>query len=323
MRSAASVRRPGGWSSHAPPRSDFIRQTLARVDLTLDRVFNGTSMTHQLPFHREAGSGEGVVCLHANASASAQWRALMERLSSRFRVLAPDSYGAGKSPAWPVDRVVTLSDEVALLEPVFGLAGNPFCLVGHSYGAAIALVAALARPDRVRALAVYEPTLFSLLKAEAPGQAAFIEIADVVAAASAALEGQDRSAAAERFIDYWMGAGSWRGMPESRRDVIASAIPNIRGWAHALFNDAASLADFRSLRMPILYMTGARSPASSRGVARLLGSVLPNARCVEFPGLGHMGPVTHPEVINETIARFLEHGDVPGGMFPIVDGDKR
>ena len=87
---------------------------------------------NQTPFYREAGTGEGVVCLHSNASASAQWRPLMERLSPRFRVLAPDSYGAGKSPAWPTDRIVMLRDEVAFLEPIFERAGSPFCLVGHS-----------------------------------------------------------------------------------------------------------------------------------------------------------------------------------------------
>ena len=41
-------------------------------------------------------------------------------------------------------------------------------LVGHSYGAAVALIAALACPERVRALVLYEPTLFSLVDADAP-----------------------------------------------------------------------------------------------------------------------------------------------------------
>ena len=36
-------------------------------------------MTILEPFFREAGTGPGVVCLHANASTSGQWRGLMER----------------------------------------------------------------------------------------------------------------------------------------------------------------------------------------------------------------------------------------------------
>jgi hypothetical protein len=76
------------------------------------------------PFFREAGSGPGVVCIHSNASTSGQWRGLMDRLAPRFRVFAPDSYDAGKSPQWPSDRVIRLRDEVGLIER-FGAAGVP------------------------------------------------------------------------------------------------------------------------------------------------------------------------------------------------------
>jgi pimeloyl-ACP methyl ester carboxylesterase len=76
------------------------------------------------PFCREAGAGPGVVCLHSNASSSAQWRGLMDRLAPNFQVLAPDSYGSGKSPEWHSDRVIALSDEVALIEPVLARAGR-------------------------------------------------------------------------------------------------------------------------------------------------------------------------------------------------------
>src|SRR5687768_3148001 len=103
------------------------------------------------PFFREAGTGLGVVCIHSNASSSGQWRGLMDLLSPKFHVLAPDSYGSGKSPEWPSDRFIRLRDEVALIESVLARAGSPLALVGHSYGAAVALIAALANPGRVRA----------------------------------------------------------------------------------------------------------------------------------------------------------------------------
>ena len=259
-----------------------------------------------VPFFREAGSGEAVVCLHSNASASAQWRPLMDRLSSQFRIFAPDSLGAGKSPAWPAIRSVSLSDEVALLVPVFALAGSPLSLVGHSYGGAVALMSALAHPQLVRALVLYEPTLFSLLEEEAPGQAAANEIREVAADAAAAIDANKPSAAAARFIDYWMGNGSWDAMPESRQAVVAASMSNVGGWAQALFGNRTPLQAFRELKIPVLYMVGAKSPSSSRGVARLLTEVLPNVTKIEFPELGHMGPITHPDLVNEAIAEFLE-----------------
>jgi pimeloyl-ACP methyl ester carboxylesterase len=256
-------------------------------------------------FFREAGTGPGVVCLHANASASGQWRPLMDLLAPSFRVLAPDSYGSGKSPEWPSDRVITLRDEAALIETVLAGAGSPMSLVGHSYGAALALVAALANPGRVRAMALYEPTLFALLDAEKPAPNAADGIRGVVADAAAALDAGDADAAAARFIDYWMGSGSWKKTAEERKAPIAASVRNVRRWAHALFKEPTPLAAFRSLDIPVLYMVGKRSTASARGVARLLALTLPRAEFVEFEDLGHMGPVTHPDPVNEVIARFL------------------
>ena len=90
---------------------------------------------------RESGAGVPLVCIHASASSSGQWRPLMDRLAGRFRTLAVDLYGSGKSPDWPADRPLTLADEVALLEPVFASVGDRFHLIGHSYGGAVALKA--------------------------------------------------------------------------------------------------------------------------------------------------------------------------------------
>lgn len=263
-------------------------------------------MAELAPFFREAGSGPGVVCVHSNASNSGQWRGLMDLLEPKFRVFAPDSYGSGRSPQWPSDRVINLRDEVALLEPVLAKAGSPFALVGHSYGAAVALVAALANPGRVRAMALYEPTLFALLDAETPPPNEAEGIRNAVADAGKCLDAGNTDDAAKSFIDYWMGPGSWDRTPEQRKPPIAASVTNVRRWAYALFNEPTPLETFRSLNVPVLYMVGKRSTSSARGVARLLASALPRVEVVEFENLGHMGPITDSASVNEVIVRFLE-----------------
>lgn len=261
----------------------------------------------QTPAHtREAGAGPAVICLHSNASHGGQWRALMARLAPRHRVLAPDSYGSGSSPDWPSDRTITLADEVALLDPVFQQAGDTFSLVGHSYGAAVALIAALQQPQRVRALVLYEPTLFSLIEADGPAPNEADGIRGAVAAAAAALDSGDKPLAARCFIDYWMGDGSWDATATERQPAISNATVNVRRWAHALMTEPTPLSAFASLDVPVLLMTGARSTASAHGVARRLMSALPRAEHVVFERLGHMGPITHPEPVNEAIAVFLQ-----------------
>lgn len=262
-------------------------------------------MQSPTPFFREAGAGPGVVCLHSNASSSSQWREFMGAAASRFHVLAADSYGAGESPAWPAGHQVLLQDEVALLEPVCARAGDPFALIGHSYGGAVALIAAVAQPQRIRALALYEPTLFALVDAESPPPNEADGIRNAVISARAALDAGNPDRAAECFIDFWMSEGAWARLPEARKEPIRAAISNIRGWAWALFNEPTPLAAFSQLDVPVLYMLGKASPASSRAVGRLLTQTLPHVEIVEFDGIGHLGPITHPKAINETILRFL------------------
>jgi pimeloyl-ACP methyl ester carboxylesterase len=250
-------------------------------------------------------SKPGIVCLHANASSSSQWRALTSRLAHDHRVFTPDTLGAGQGPAWPAGRAVSLRDEVALLEPVFEAAGSPHFLIGHSYGAAIALMAALERPERTRALAVYEPTLFAVLGNEAAGREAASGIRAAVDDATSALAAREPHAAAQRFIDYWMGPGSWSLMPPHRQGAIAASVVNVAGWATALFSEPTPLQAFEALDMPVLYMLGAQSPESSRAVARVLTQTLRHVSVIEFSELGHMGPLTHAELVNDAIAQFL------------------
>ena len=248
---------------------------------------------------REAGAGPGVVCLHSNASSSGQWRALMELLAPRFHVIAADSYGAGKSPPRPPDTM--LRDEVALLEPVFARAGDPFALVGHSYGGAVALVAAAMYPKRVRAIALYEPTLFALVERETPRDVDGIRntVVDAVKA-------DDKLAAARAFIDFWMEPGAFDRMPERNREAIAAAGVDVDEWRKALFGEPTPRSAFARLDVPVLLLVGKRSPLSSRSVAQLLARTLPRVETVELEGCGHMAPVTHPERVNGAIARFLE-----------------
>lgn len=101
------------------------------------------------------------------------------------------------------------------------------------------------------------------------------------------------------------GPRIWSRLPEARQTPIATSMNNVERWARALFSEPTPLQAFRSLNVPVLYMLGAHSPASSRGVARLLRGTLANVTVMEFADLGHIGPVTHPEVVNDAVAGFL------------------
>jgi pimeloyl-ACP methyl ester carboxylesterase len=155
----------------------------------------------------------------------------MDVLAPNFHVFAPDSYDAGKSPQWPSDRVISLRDEVALIEPVLTRAGAPLAMVGHSYGAAVALIAALANPGRVRAMAIYEPTLFSLLDAEKPPPNETEGIRKAVASASISLDAGNQDAAVGVGIPSDFGRGrkiTERNSPKVRHIIWPRQKPVVR-----------------------------------------------------------------------------------------------
>ena len=266
---------------------------------------NETSMTAVTPFFREQGQGLSVVCLHSNASTSVQWRALSELLADRMRVVAVDSYGAGKSPDWPGQRALQLQDEAELVAAVLPPAPEPFHLVGHSYGAAVALKLALMQPDRVRSMVLYEPTLFSLIADDDPLNSPAEGIWRAASDAADAIDRGDTAAAARRFIDYWMGPGTWAAMPAARQAVVAPSMRPVRSW-----RDVAMRRDFgpdalATLKLPVLLMWGEQSPASALAVVDVLRRALPQVQAAPQAGLGHMAPITHAAQINPQIAEFI------------------
>lgn len=263
-------------------------------------------MTSAMPFFTEQGHGEGVVCLHSNASTSAQWRALGARLADRFHVIAADSYGAGQSPDWPDGIQASLDAEAALLTPVLERAGHRFHVVGHSYGAAVGMQIAIRHPGRVRSIVAYEPTLFYLLAGDDPSQSPVAGIWHAASEAAAAVARGDSNAASRRFIDFWMSEGTWDAMPANRQAAVAQSMRNVGRWRDAAMTPSVPVEAFASLRTPVLLMSGDRSPESARSVVRLLAATLPQVTVETEPGLGHMGPVTDPDRVNARISLFLD-----------------
>ena len=145
----------------------------------------------------ELGSGDPVVLLHSSGSSRAQWRALIDRLSRDFRVLAPDLYGYGATGAWPSQAPFTLEDEAQIVLTLLERCGEPAHLVGHSYGGAVALHVARKRGDLVRSLAVIEPVAFHLLRdGDDEDDAALAEVAHIAGTVERSL---DRRAPGRRF----------------------------------------------------------------------------------------------------------------------------
>jgi pimeloyl-ACP methyl ester carboxylesterase len=101
------------------------------------------------------GSGPPLVLVHGSFSDfRTNWERVKPLLAERFTVYAIARRGRGATDATSGHGVEDESrDVVALIEAVL----EPVFLLGHSYGAQVALAAAARVPDRVRKLVLYEP----------------------------------------------------------------------------------------------------------------------------------------------------------------------
>lgn len=249
-----------------------------------------------------------VVLLHSSAASGRQWQALAEALRSRHEVFAVDLHGHGAQPAWPGPAPMSLADEAAPVERLLERLGGAH-LVGHSYGAAVAIKLACRRPALVRSLVAYEPVLFGLLLDDAFSRREVQTVVGVAESMRARMAQGQTDAAAQRFIDFWSGPGTWAALPAERQQAVAARVPAVLQQFDALFGDPLALTDLARLRMPVLLCAGGETVPPTRRIVQLVHGALPGAQRDTFDPMGHMGPVTHAALFNRRVVEFLR--DLP------------
>jgi pimeloyl-ACP methyl ester carboxylesterase len=125
--------RPAAWTWHAVSRPDAV--------------------IHYLD---SGGSGPPVVLLHGLAGHAGEWLGTMRHLAPRWRTLALDQRGHGRSTRAPGDLSrEAFADDVAAVVAA-AAPDHPVVLVGQSMGAHTALVAAARHPHLVQRLVMIE-----------------------------------------------------------------------------------------------------------------------------------------------------------------------
>jgi pimeloyl-ACP methyl ester carboxylesterase len=251
-----------------------------------------------------------VLCIPGFASSARQYGSLGTRLAPRYGVVTGDLYGHGERAPWTGETPFTLAHEAAFFAALLPQEG-PVHLVGHSYGAAVALHIAREHRSRIRSMALYEPTMWGTLAALCKGEPATLEIEAVRDDTNRLIEAGEMQAAAERFVDYWAGTGAWDATPAERKPRLLAAVRALPDGWNASFGESWSAADLQALDVPSLLMTGSRSTAAARRAVQLLGETLPDAELLKLEGLGHLGPLTHPTRVDEAVEAFISERSQP------------
>jgi lipase len=254
------------------------------------------------PRHFGTGARQ-VLALHCSLAHGGAWAALAAHLPGTT-LIAPDLPGHGTAPDWDgradLHGLATRQTLVLLRET------GPLDVIGHSFGATVALRAALEDPDLIRSLTLIEPVLFCAARAAGwPGWAGYMADHAPFAAHLAAGRPED---AARQFQAIWGTGQAWEKPPPRQRAYIVDRIHLITAQNPTLLDDAAGLlAPWRleSLGIPTLLVEGAESPPIIAAIHDELARRLPQATREVIPGAGHMAPITHAAACAGPIAVHL------------------
>jgi pimeloyl-ACP methyl ester carboxylesterase len=254
--------------------------------------------------YTEQGRGDPVVLIHSSVSGNRQWRALGDALADRYRALAINLFGYGETTPWPGNTSQSLYAQACL---VLALAEgeSKLHLVGHSFGASVALKAALLLGERVGKLVLIEPNPFSLLKQQGR-TGAFLEARALRDHVKCFGSVGDWEKVAERFADYWVGDGAWAAMPEKRRAAFAAALaPNYYEW-DAVMDEETTLEGWKSVAARTLVLSGSQTRRSIREIVEIFAAACPHWSFQQIRDAGHMAALTHPELVNPLVRQFLD-----------------
>ena len=239
------------------------------------------------------GGGPPLVLVHgAFSDHNSNWQFVLHRLVRHFTVYAVARRGRGETDVTIGHRLEHESQDIAAL---IRSIGSPVFLLGHSYGAHVALGAAAMMPKRVRKMILYEAPWPAILGGGVPP--------DLIHPAEAG----DWDEFSYRFFRNVLE------VPAEELDVLRASAE----WAPIVADAPASLGDLRALSryefhpesfahltFPVLLQNGSESP-NHLYVTDRLREVLPNAQVEILHGQAHEGMTTAPDLYADSVIRFL------------------
>jgi pimeloyl-ACP methyl ester carboxylesterase len=181
---------------------------------------------------------------------------------------------------------------------------NPMHLIGHSFGATVALRLALEWPDMVRSLTLIEPVFFAVARDTAAYADHTVEFQPFVDA----MERGAHEAAAQAFTDVWGTGADWATMPAEMRAYVTKRIGLIPATVPTLYDDSAGMATdgrLEGLACPVLLVEGVQSPNIVAAINDALAARLSDVQRVVIKGAAHMAPITHSAQVAAAISEFL------------------
>lgn len=247
------------------------------------------------------GSGRPLVLLHAGIADRRMWDPQRSALCDQYRVIRYDMRGFGNTRL-SSGPFAHHRDLVALLDE---LKAEQATLVGASMGGAVALNAALARPERVEALVLVDAAIHGYNDWSE-------EFRAFGRAEDDALDRGDLDAAVELNVRMWLDR-------PGRSPVSAEAVSLVRTMQRRAFElqlaepraeeeTLEPMADERlhEVNVPTLVVTGEDDAPDFQKIAERLAHAIPHTRTGVIQGAAHLPSLEQPDAFNRMLVDFLE-----------------
>jgi proline iminopeptidase len=278
---------------------------------------------------REVGQGLPVVILHGGPSFDHRYLIPeMDNLSDSCRLIYYDQRGRGFSAGGVRSEDVTIASEIADIDAVRqDLHIETTALLGHSFGALLALEYALLQPQRVTRLVLVSP---------APASAADWQRLETESTRKLGLDADRESAiesstaflagdpdAEEASYRIWFRPAFARSedletfLTRLRPTLTPEAILRSRAIAARLFAETLKdpgynlLPKLKRLKVPTLVIQGDHEIVPPVAVEHIRKAI-PNARLVTLNNCGHFPYLERPTEFRSEVAAFLKEDWAPG-----------
>jgi len=270
---------------------------------TLDKIeVNGASLIYETQ-----GQGTPVVFVHGSPGDHRSWEGEREGIAQGHRFIAVDLRYFGAAP-WTDDgakfSIATHADDLAAF--IAGLKVGQVTLVGWSYGAAVALVAAVHHPELFVGLVLYEPALTTFVTDAADAKLATDDRKDMLAPVIAAAKAGDLEGAARMVPDRVTGEpGTFATLPAA---VQASLIDNARIFKVSFSATPApkiTCEQLGEVKARVVIARGQDTRAFYRIAAETAHRCMPGSRLIVVPHARHVWPAQDPAAFDAALLAFL------------------
>jgi len=254
-------------------------------------------------YDTDASGAPAIVLVHGLGDEADTWRRVIPGLAGRWRVIAPDLPGFGRSPL-PGRRLTPRFLSSVLLELIELLLLPRAVFMGSSLGAALAQITAVMRPSAVEGLILVDGGL--LVRSRVPPSLLAMLVPGIGERRYRSLE-KDRGAAYASLLPYYARLDllpdaerqflrervGERVASDSQRRAYFSVFRSYFGWR--LLHGRLAARRARKLQVPVTYIWGAKDRILPIPAADAARALQPDAELTVIDGAGHLPHQERPE----------------------------